>query len=73
MLSPGPVDTPILAKLGITDAARPEFDKSMAAAIPLGRLGQPNDLAQAALFLASDDSVFVTGVNLSVDGGMALT
>ncbi len=73
VLSPGPVDTPILAKLGITDAARPEFDKSMAAAIPLGRLGQPNDLAQAALFLASDDSAFVTGVNLNVDGGMALT
>ncbi|MDP9890986.1 NAD(P)-dependent dehydrogenase (short-subunit alcohol dehydrogenase family) [Variovorax boronicumulans] len=73
VLSPGPVDTPILAKLGITESARPEFDKSMAAAIPLGRLGQPNDLAQAALFLASDDSVFVTGVNLKVDGGMALT
>ena len=73
VLSPGPVDTPILAKLGITESARPDFDKSMSAAIPLGRLGQPNDLAQAALFLASDDSVFVTGVNLSVDGGMALT
>ncbi len=73
VLSPGPVDTPILAKLGITESARPEFDKSMAAAIPLGRLGQPSDLAQAALFLASDDSVFVTGVNLKVDGGMTLT
>lgn len=73
VLSPGPVDTPILAKLGITESARPEFDKSMAAAIPLGRLGQPNELAQAALFLASDDSEFVTGVNLKVDGGMALT
>jgi NAD(P)-dependent dehydrogenase (short-subunit alcohol dehydrogenase family) len=73
VLSPGPVDTPILAKLGITESARPDFDKSMAAAIPLGRLGQPNDLAQAALFLASDDSVFVTGVNMKVDGGMALT
>lgn len=72
VLSPGPVNTPILAKLGITESARPEFDKSMAAAIPLGRLGQPNELAQAALFLASDDSVFVTGVNLKVDGGMAL-
>lgn len=72
VLSPGPVDTPILAKLGITESARPDFDRSMAAAIPLGRLGQPNDLAQAALFLASDDSVFVTGVNLNVDGGMAL-
>ncbi|TWD73632.1 NAD(P)-dependent dehydrogenase (short-subunit alcohol dehydrogenase family) [Variovorax beijingensis] len=73
VLSPGPVDTPILAKLGITESARPDFDKSMAAAIPLGRLGRPNDLAQAALFLAGDDSVFVTGVNLKVDGGMALT
>ena len=73
VLSPGPVDTPILAKLGISESARPEFDKTMAAAIPLGRLGQPNELAQAALFLASDDSVFVTGVNLKVDGGMALT
>lgn len=73
VLSPGPVDTPILGKLGITESARPEFDKSMAAAIPLGRLGQPNELAQAALFLAGDDSVFVTGVNLKVDGGMALT
>lgn len=72
VLSPGPIDTPILAKLGITESARPDFDRSMAAAIPLGRLGQPNDLAQAALFLASDDSVFVTGVNLNVDGGMAL-
>jgi NAD(P)-dependent dehydrogenase (short-subunit alcohol dehydrogenase family) len=72
VLSPGPVNTPILAKLGITESARPEFDKSMAAAIPLGRLGRPNELAQAALFLASDDSVFVTGVNLKVDGGMAL-
>ncbi|MDR6890337.1 MULTISPECIES: SDR family NAD(P)-dependent oxidoreductase [Variovorax] len=73
VLSPGPVDTPILAKLGITESARPDFDRSMAAAIPLGRLGQPGDLAQAALFLASDDSVFVTGVNLKVDGGMSLT
>jgi NAD(P)-dependent dehydrogenase (short-subunit alcohol dehydrogenase family) len=72
VLSPGPIDTPILGKLGITASARPEFDKRMAAAIPLGRLGQPNDLAQAALFLAGDESVFVTGVNLKVDGGMAL-
>lgn len=73
VLSPGPVDTPILGKLGITESARPEFDKAMSAAIPLGRLGKPDELAQAALFLASDDSVFVTGVNLKVDGGMALT
>jgi NAD(P)-dependent dehydrogenase (short-subunit alcohol dehydrogenase family) len=72
VLSPGPVDTPILAKLGISDDARPAFDRQMAQAIPLGRMGRPGELAQAALFLASDDSVFVTGVNLKVDGGMSL-
>jgi NAD(P)-dependent dehydrogenase (short-subunit alcohol dehydrogenase family) len=72
VLSPGPVDTPILAKLGIGEAARPEFDRQMATAIPLGRLGLPEDLARAAVFLASDDSAFVTGVNLRVDGGMSL-
>lgn len=73
VLSPGPVDTPILAKLGISDDVRPEFDKQMAAAIPLGRMGRPDELAKAALFLASDDSMYVTGVNLKVDGGMSLT
>jgi NAD(P)-dependent dehydrogenase (short-subunit alcohol dehydrogenase family) len=73
VLSPGPVDTPILAKLGISEAARPEFDKTMAAVIPFGRMARPDELAQAALFLASDDSVYITGVNIKVDGGMALT
>ncbi len=73
VLSPGPTDTPILEKLGVAAADRPAFEQGMAAAIPLGRLAQTHELARAALFLASDDSSFVTGVNLRVDGGIALT
>lgn len=72
VLSPGPTDTEILGKLGVSAEQRPAFEAQMAGAIPLGRLGRPEELAQAALFLASDQSSFVTGVNLRVDGGMAL-
>ncbi|MFS2108315.1 SDR family NAD(P)-dependent oxidoreductase [Sphingomonas sp. Sphisp140] len=72
VLSPGPTDTEILGKLGVSAEQRPAFEAQMAAAIPLGRLGRPEELASAALFLASDMSSFVTGVNLRVDGGMAL-
>lgn len=72
LLSPGPVETAILDKLGIAPEDRGSFLESMSAAIPLGRLGQPGELARAAFFLASDASSFVTGMNLRVDGGMAL-
>jgi NAD(P)-dependent dehydrogenase (short-subunit alcohol dehydrogenase family) len=72
VLSPGPTDTEILGKLGVTPEQRPAFEAQMAAAIPLGRLGRPEELASSALFLASDMSSFITGVNLRVDGGMAL-
>src|SRR5262249_21415893 len=70
VLSPGPTDTEILAKLGVPAEQRGSFEQAMAKAIPLGRMGSPNELAQAALFLASNASSFITGVNLRVDGGM---
>jgi NAD(P)-dependent dehydrogenase (short-subunit alcohol dehydrogenase family) len=73
VLSPGPVDTSILSKLGIPEADRPGFLKTMADLIPAGRLGEPDELARAALFLASADSTFVNGIELNVDGGMLLT
>lgn len=72
VLSPGPVDTAILDKLGIPRAERPEFARMMAEMIPAGRLGAADEIAQAALFLASDASSFVNGIDLPVDGGMGL-
>ena len=65
VLSPGPTDTTMIA------GTPPESREQIAALIPLKRLGQPADIAKAALFLASDDSSFVTGIDLSVDGGLA--
>ena len=70
-LSPGPIDTPAMNGLGKTEAEVNQFKSSMAGAVPLGRIGLSDEIAKAALFLASDDSSFVTGIELFVDGGMA--
>lgn len=72
VISPGPTDTEILGKLGIAPDKRDQFDAAMAEAIPLGRMARPDETARAALFLASEASSFITGVNLRVDGGMSL-
>ena len=48
-----------------------QFKKTIVSAIPMGRMGSPNEVANVVLFLASDDSSFVTGIELFVDGGMA--
>jgi len=63
-LCPGPTDTPMLRKV-----FSPEKLKEFASTFPMKRLGRPEELAHAALFLASDESSFVTGALLAVDGG----
>ncbi len=63
-VAPGPTDTPMLR-----DAMSPEQLAAFAATFPMGRLGRPEELARAILFLASDEASFITGAILAVDGG----
>jgi len=70
-LSPGPIETPAMNGLAQTEGKLKEFKSGLVAAVPLGRLGDPDEIAKAAVFLASDDSSYVTGIELFVDGGMA--
>ena len=69
-LAPGPIDTPIFDKVGVPAEAVPEMKESFAGQNPMKRLGTSEEIAKAALFLASDDSSYVTGIDLTVDGGV---
>jgi NAD(P)-dependent dehydrogenase (short-subunit alcohol dehydrogenase family) len=64
VVSPGPINTPMLSRQS------PEVGR-IVSTIPMGRMGEPDEVAKVALFLASDDSSFVTGIELFVDGGKA--
>lgn len=70
-ISPGPVETPGLNNLAGTPEQLAQFKAQMLSVMPLGRMGEADEIAKAVLFLASDDSSFVTGVELFADGGMA--
>jgi NAD(P)-dependent dehydrogenase (short-subunit alcohol dehydrogenase family) len=63
VISPGPTDTPVI------DGQPPDAIARIVSTIPMGRMGDPIEIAKAALFLASDDSSFITGIELFVDGG----
>jgi NAD(P)-dependent dehydrogenase (short-subunit alcohol dehydrogenase family) len=70
-VSPGPIATPIFSKTGMPAEQLDAFAQQIQASVPLGRFGNPSEIANAALFLASNDASFITGTELQVDGGMA--
>ncbi len=66
-IAPGPTDTPLFAEIA---AGNPKIADALVKAIPLRRLGRPEDVARAVVFLASDDAGYITGQTLSVNGGL---
>ncbi|MBI1224537.1 MAG: SDR family oxidoreductase [Bacteroidetes bacterium] len=71
-IAPGPIATPIYAKMGMPEEVLNEFAAGVQAKVPLKEFGQPEHIANTALFLASDDSAYVTGAEISVDGGKSM-
>ncbi len=70
-VSPGPIATPIFGKMGLTAEQQQQFGAQIVEQMPMGRIGNPDEIASAVLFLASSESSFVTGIELTVDGGTA--
>jgi NAD(P)-dependent dehydrogenase (short-subunit alcohol dehydrogenase family) len=69
-ISPGRIDTPIFNEV-LNEEQTKQFNATVVANVPLGRMGNPDEVAKAASFLASDDSSYITGTELSVDGALA--
>jgi NAD(P)-dependent dehydrogenase (short-subunit alcohol dehydrogenase family) len=70
-ISPGPITTPILNRLGLPPEALEETEKSIREQVPMKRFGRPEEIAKTALFLASSDSSFLLGTEIIADGGMS--
>ena len=69
-VTPGPIDTPGITGLAPNEQQADQLKGLLAGQVPLGRMGRPEEVADAVLFLASDQSSFITGTDLHVDGGM---
>ena len=65
------IETPIFNRLAPTEEEIKQIKTNLVAALPMGRIGSPDEIAKAVSFLASDDSSYITGIELFVDGGMA--
>ncbi len=68
-VAPGPIVTPILGRTGLPKEAIDEFTKRIVERVPMKRFGQPEEVAGAVAFLASQDASYITGVEINVDGG----
>jgi len=69
-LSPGIIDTPIFDRLGMKDGRVEELKRDLQEQVPMNRLGTPDEVARAAVFLASEDSSYITGAELPISGGL---
>lgn len=70
-ISPGPIDTPIFSNLIQNEEQLEQFKKNIVNTVPMERMGTPDEVAKVVSFLASDDSSYITGIELFVDGGLA--
>ena len=70
-VSPGPISTPLYSKLGLSEADLGSVAASIQSQVPARRFGKPSEIAHAIVFLASDESAFMVGAELLIDGGMS--
>ena len=69
-VSPGPISTPIFGRNGASEGEVTETKKHMSSMVPLGRIGEPEEIAKTVFFLGTDASSFIAGSEIVVDGGM---